>query len=72
MTAAGSVVETTAPSSRQTTSGWPAIGQSARPTMAAATRVAITASSRIGAASSRTRRTSVVSAASKISSGRKT
>ena len=31
MTAAGSVVETTAPSSRQTTSGNPATGRSAKP-----------------------------------------
>ena len=63
MTAAGSVVETAAPSSRQTVSGAPASGQSARPTMKAVTTVAMTASMRIGAASSRMRRTSLVNAA---------
>ena len=72
MTAAGSVVATTEPSSRQTTSGKPAIGQSAKPTTAVQTIVATTASIRIGAASSSIRRTSTVIAPSKTSSGRKT
>ena len=72
ITAAGSVVATTEPSSRQTTSGKPAIGQSAKPTTAVQTIVATTASIRIGAASSSIRRTSTVIAPSKTSSGRKT
>ena len=72
MTAAGSVVETTAPSSRQTTSEVAANGQSASPTMTAVMTVATTASIRIGAASSRMRRTSLVNAASNTSKGRKT
>ena len=72
MTAAGSVVETTEPSSRQTTSGRPEIGHSATPTTPVATTVATTASIRIGAASSSIRRTSLVIAASKTSSGKKT
>ena len=72
MTAAGSVVATTEPSNRQTTSGRPAIGQSAKPTTAVQTTVATTASIRIGAASSSIRRTSTVIAPSNTSSGRKT
>ena len=71
MTAAGSVVAITEPSSRQTTSGKPAIGQSAKPTTAVQTIVATTASIRIGAASSSIRRTSTVIAPSKTSSGKK-
>ena len=59
MTAAGSVVATTAPSKKHTTSGTPASGHNAKPITAVVTRVATIASSRIGAASSITRRTSV-------------
>ena len=72
MTAAGSVVATTEPSSRQTTSGTPASGHKAKPIAAVVTSVATIANSRIGAASSRMRRTSLVMPASNTSSGRKT
>ena len=70
-TAAGSVVAMIAASSRQTTSDIPATGQSASPTTAVATRTAITASRKIGAASSSMRRTSIVIDASNSSTGRK-
>jgi hypothetical protein len=72
MTAAGSVVATTAPSSRQTTNETPANGQSAKPITAVVIRVATMASSRIGAASSTVRRTLVTMPASNTKSGRKT
>ena len=71
-TAAGSVVATIDPSSRQTTSGTPASGHSASPITAVATNTATTASSRMGAASSIIRRTSMVSAAWNSSAGRNT
>ena len=70
-TAAGSVVAMIAASSKQTVSDIPASGQSASPTTAVVTRTAITASRKIGAASSSMRRTSIVSAASNSSAGRK-
>ena len=61
ITATESVVATIAPSSRHATSDTPAIGNSASPITNVATSTAITASSRIGAASSMSRRTSTVS-----------
>ena len=72
MTAAGSVVDTTEPSSKQTTNETRPNGQSAKPTTAVEINVATIASSRIGAVSSSIRLTSVAIPASNTSKGRKT
>ncbi len=72
MTAAGSVDDITEPSSRQTTNETRPNGQSANPTTAVEINVATIASSRIGAASSSIRLTSVAIPASNTSKGRKT
>ena len=59
ITALGSVVATIAPSSRQTVSGWPAIGCSAKPIAAVVATTANTASTSTGAVSRASRRTSI-------------
>ena len=71
MTATGSVVATIEPSSRQTSSGMPETGCSTKPITKVATMTATTASRKIGAASSISRRTSSDSEAWNSSAGRK-
>ena len=63
ITATGSVVATIAPSIRQAISGTPAMGARDNPMTPVATTTAMTASSRIGAASFTICRTSIVRAA---------
>ena len=70
-TAAGSVVATIAPSSRQPRIGTPNTAESPRPIEAVVSTTATTASSRMGAMSSTSRRTSMVSAVWNSSNGRK-
>ena len=70
-TATGSVVATMEPSSRQAISPTPLTGASMNPTNSVVTITATTASSRMGARSSISRRTSITSAASNSKVGRK-
>ena len=70
MTAAGSVVDTTAPSSRQTTRSMPVAKCTTPPTMAMHTSTATMASSSTAQISSSRRRTSIVRPALKSSGGR--
>ena len=70
-TATGSVVATMAPSSRQAIRPTSAKADKAKPTTSVQTTTATTARSRIGATSSISRRTSIISAASNSRVGRK-
>ena len=70
MTAAGSVVDTTAPSSRQTTRSMPVARCTTPPTMAMHTSTATMASSSTAETSSSRRRTSIVRPAVKSKGGR--